>query len=126
MWTWAAAIVCFIVVTSRSLRSFIIAKFSISKDLAISSHYREGEIPYNSRINTVKVIECTAKENKKALRPGIAHLSKQAKGQTHHLNIPDCLNLLNYDRMILTYIAKNKVYVLIYLTTFIHFCTQIF
>ena len=24
--------------------------------------------------------------------------SKQAKGQTHHLNKPDCLKLVNYDR----------------------------
>ena len=28
-----------------------------------------------------------------------AHLSKQAKGQTHHLNKPDCLKLVNYDRL---------------------------
>ena len=27
--------------------------------------------------------------NKMALRPEIAHLSKQAKGQIHHLNKPD-------------------------------------
>ena len=27
--------------------------------------------------------------NKRALRPWVAHLSKQAKGQTHHLNKPD-------------------------------------
>ena len=29
------------------------------------------------------------KVNKRALRPGIAHLSKQAKGQIHYLNKPD-------------------------------------
>ena len=36
--------------------------------------------------------------NKRPMRPRIAHMSKQAKGQTHHLNKSDCLELSNYER----------------------------
>ena len=61
--------------------------------------------------------------------PSIAHLSKQAKGQTHHLNITDRLKLSKYERlvkgqrMILTSNAKT-VPVLTYLTVFINICTK--
>ena len=71
-------------------------------------------------------------KNKRAMRPWLAHLSKQAKSETHHLSKPDCLKLSNYDRhwllvkgqrMILTYIAKN-VHILIYLNFAINSSTS--
>ena len=69
-------------------------------------------------------------ETKRAMRPWTAHLRKQAEDQTHNLNKPDCLKLSNYDRhwlkvLILTNIAKC-VYVFIYLTVFLNFCTRLF
>ena len=39
------------------------------------------------QIDINEIDDC--KRNKRALRPWIAHMSKQAKGQTHHLNKPD-------------------------------------
>ena len=65
--------------------------------------------------------------------PWIAHLNKQANGQTHHCKKPSTwsLKLLKYERykgqrMILTSVAKTNVYVLIYLTVFINFYIKIF
>ena len=61
--------------------------------------------------------------NKRALRPWIAHLIKQAKDQIHNVNKPDYwLKAEGWAGPIL----GKKVHVLIYATAFITFCTQIF
>ena len=74
-------------------------------------------------------------KNKRAIRPWLAHLSKQAKGQTPHSKKKKKLNnlklskherLVKGQRTIWTSNAKKNVLVLTYLTVSINFCTKIF
>ena len=45
-----------------------------------------------------EILTKVANLSKRAMRAWITHMSKQANGQSHHLNKPDCLTLWNYER----------------------------